>query len=207
MQTDRADLFITDPPYNIGFAAQRNKETYKDTDDNLQGDEYLSLISGAYYNAMEHAEKGIVTCGKQNLTLWANNFEIDEIGVWIAKNKMSGGKVSNLSLWEPVLFFGKFDRKARVNDLFEYSTKFQPEADDHPCPKILELWEEFIKCYSSEIVIDTFLGSGTSIVACQNLQRRCRAIEISAAYVSVALERMSAAFPDLPITRLDVTPK
>jgi DNA modification methylase len=51
-------------------------------------------------------------------------------------------------------------------------------------------------------VYEPFSGSGTTLVACQNLSRRCRAIEISPAYVAVALERMATAFPDLKIERV-----
>ena len=38
-------------------------------------------------------------------------------------------------------------------------------------------------------VADWFLGSGTTIIACENLSRRCRAVEVSPAYVAVALQR------------------
>lgn len=51
-------------------------------------------------------------------------------------------------------------------------------------------------------VYEPFAGSGTTLVACQNLSRKCRAIEISPAYCSVILERMSTAFPELEIKRL-----
>ncbi len=51
-------------------------------------------------------------------------------------------------------------------------------------------------------VYEPFCGSGTTMVACENLRRKCRAIEISPAYCSVALERMSQAFPSLEIRRL-----
>lgn len=62
----------------------------------------------------------------------------------------------------------------------------------------------FISAYSDEndFVYEPFSGSGTTLVACQNLSRRCRAIEISPAYVAVALERMATAFPDLKIERV-----
>lgn len=53
-----------------------------------------------------------------------------------------------------------------------------------------------------EVVLEPFAGSGTTLVACQNLSRRCRAIEISPAYVAVCLERMATAFPDLVIERV-----
>jgi len=51
-------------------------------------------------------------------------------------------------------------------------------------------------------VFDPFVGSGTTIVACQNLGRKCRAIEISPPYAAVALERMATAFPQLTIERV-----
>jgi len=53
-----------------------------------------------------------------------------------------------------------------------------------------------------EGVYDPFLGSGTTMVACQNLNRKCRGIEISPAYCAVTLERMHNAFPKLKIKRL-----
>jgi DNA modification methylase len=51
--------------------------------------------------------------------------------------------------------------------------------------------EKFIKLYTGnrELIYDPFSGSGTTIIACQNLSRRCRAIEIDPGYVAVALER------------------
>jgi len=52
------------------------------------------------------------------------------------------------------------------------------------------------------ITFDPFIGSGTTMVACQNLNRKCRAIEISPNYCAVILERMHAAFPELEIKRL-----
>lgn len=54
-----------------------------------------------------------------------------------------------------------------------------------------------------EIVIDPFLGAGSSMVACQNLSRKCYGIEISPAYCAVILQRMTDAFPDISITRID----
>jgi DNA modification methylase len=70
--------------------------------------------------------------------------------------------------------------------------------------KPVEILEKLIGNSSkvNEFVYDCFCGSGSSMVACENLQRRCRAIEISPSYVSVALERMSIAFPALEIKRI-----
>lgn len=52
-----------------------------------------------------------------------------------------------------------------------------------------------------DIVADPFLGSGTTMVACQNLNRKCRGIEISPDYCAVILERMKTAFLDIKINK------
>lgn len=203
MGDERAELFITDPPYNIDFHAQRNQTGYDASDDDLRESEYLSLLSAVYYAAKEYFDNAVITCGKQNLKLWLTNFDIAEVGVWIAKNKMSGGRVSHLSLWEPVLFLGKFPRDSRATDLFEFNTKFQEDADGHPCPKQPEFFADIIQSFSKGSVLDSFAGSGTTLVACQNLNRKCYAIEISENYCAVILERMQTAFPELEIKRVE----
>jgi len=52
------------------------------------------------------------------------------------------------------------------------------------------------------VLWEPFCGSGTTMVACQNLSRKCRAIEISPNYCAVILERMQTAFPDIEIEHL-----
>jgi len=61
----------------------------------------------------------------------------------------------------------------------------------------------FIRAFSDEgdVIADPFLGSGTTMVAAQNLHRRCFGIEISPAYCGVILERMATAFPALDVRR------
>jgi DNA modification methylase len=78
-------------------------------------------------------------------------------------------------------------------------------SDEHPTMMPVELPERAIKNSSEtgDVVYEPFSGSGTTLVACENLRRRCRAIEISPSYVSVALERMSQAFPELEIKLLE----
>jgi DNA modification methylase len=76
--------------------------------------------------------------------------------------------------------------------------------ENHIAPFPAELSQRCISLFTFEndLVYEPFSGSGTTLVACENLRRRCRAIEISPAYVAVALERMSAAFEGIEIRRL-----
>jgi DNA modification methylase len=75
----------------------------------------------------------------------------------------------------------------------------------HPTQKPAALAQWIIEKYvgNDGVVVDPFAGAGWVLVACENLSRRCRAIEISPAYVAVALQRMADAFPALPIKRLE----
>jgi DNA modification methylase len=74
------------------------------------------------------------------------------------------------------------------------------EHTDHSTEKPLECMARPIRNHSGD-VYDPFVGSGTTLVAAENLNRKCYAIEISPAYVAVCLERMATAFPHLKVER------
>jgi DNA modification methylase len=59
----------------------------------------------------------------------------------------------------------------------------------HSTQKPVECMIRPIRNHDSDYVYDPFLGSGTTLIACENLKRQCRAIEISPGYVAVALQR------------------
>ena len=61
----------------------------------------------------------------------------------------------------------------------------------HPTQKPVELFERASNNHTrkGEIVADFFCGGGTSIIACERLNRKCRAVEISPAYCAVAIQR------------------
>jgi len=64
-------------------------------------------------------------------------------------------------------------------------------AKGHPTMKPIGLFENAVENSSQreDIVYDPFLGSGTTLIACERLGRKCRAVEISPAYVAVAIQR------------------
>lgn len=78
----------------------------------------------------------------------------------------------------------------------------QEDRTDHPTQKPIDCFM-MIRNHNSEFVYDPFVGSGTTIVACQNLGRKCRAIEKSEAYCAVVLQRMQDAFPSIEIERIE----
>jgi DNA modification methylase len=100
------------------------------------------------------------------------------------KTPFWSGKKNEVSVWD-------IDRKSAN----EY----------HSTEKPVELVSRAINNSAPDgcILFEPFCGSGSTMVACQNLGRKCRAIEISPAYCSVILERMSTAFPGIEIKRLE----
>ena len=71
----------------------------------------------------------------------------------------------------------------------------RPKASpDHPTSKPVALVEAMVRnsSKSGEIVLDAFLGSGSTLIACERLGRRCAGIELDPRYVDVAVRRWEA---------------
>ncbi len=92
------------------------------------------------------------------------------------------------------------DRKQ--SSVFEYPRP--KKSEEHPTMKPVELIMHMVTNSSKrgDVILEPFCGSGSTLIACQNLGRKGRGIEISPAYCAVTLERMSQAFPDLEIKRI-----
>ena len=194
MNGEKADLGLTDPPYNLGY-------DYATYDDNLTSEEYNDFIIGYASNLISFSEKQIITSGKQNVGYYYKNFDITEFAVWYAKNKMSGSKIANLGLCEPILFIGKFNRNARATDMFEFTVKQQKETGGHTCPKVMDFFSDLLNSYSDRLILDLFLGSGTTMVAAHQLKRKCYGMELDPKYCQVIVDRMKKLDPDLVIKK------
>ena len=182
MDGGKTDLCLTDPPYNLGYE-------YNSYDDNKEDSEYESFCSAFFQLSKTISNKQIITTGKRNLGLWYKISEIKDFGIWYAKNKMSGGKISNLALCEPIIFIGEFNRDSRSNDLYEYNVKQQKDTGDHTCPKVIDLWLDLVTSYSDKKIYDPFLGSGSTLIACEKTNRKCYGMEIDPHYCDVIVKR------------------
>ena len=65
--------------------------------------------------------------------------------------------------------------------------------DKHPTQKPIDLAARAIGNHVAQLILDPFLGSGTTMIAAEQLGRLCYGLEISPAYVAVILERMTDA--------------
>ena len=94
--------------------------------------------------------------------------------------------------WEAVLVYGK-RRGVQMHDYLDVSPSERMGAHGHPVPKPVEWAEWFIERATSpgEGVLDPFVGSGTTVVACERLGRVGFGIDIEPAYIAVSLERLT----------------
>ena len=127
---------------------------------------------------------------------------------WV-KDQLVMGRGDYHSQSEPMLYGWKDGAPHhRVEDRTQSNVWNFPRpktAEGHPTIKPTGLFERAISNSSDQntTIYDPFLGSGTTMVACQNLNRKCRGIEISPDYCAVILQRMTDAFPGIEIRRTD----
>jgi len=88
-----------------------------------------------------------------------------------------------------------------MTDVWSFPRVTREDRYGHATPKPVAMIQRCIKSSTPDgaIVAEPFLGSGTTMVAAQNLGRKCYGLEISPAYCAVVLERMTTAFPQLKI--------
>jgi len=179
------DLVVTDPPYN-------QKIDYGFYDD--QRGDYPAFIKSWFIELERLAKTIIITPsnGAQHLyprPKWTL--------AWIIKNGMSrtpltvGSKMC-LCTWEPILWFGKSPSNPPIHDTIFVPISKQVDTGNHPCPKPLGLFKGLIIMGSDEndLILDPFIGSGTTALACKQLGRRFIGFEINPKYVAIANERL-----------------
>lgn len=186
----KADLCLTDPPYGLGAGKESGKNAYdqhSDTKENL-----ISLASGWLPIARDLCRAVVFSPGVTNAWIYP---EADWILCWF----YGGGQLRSswgFNCWQPFLCYGKDPSLASGNgarpDAVDMNTPANAADINHPCPKPIKLWGWLINRLSfglRDLIYEPFSGSGTTIIACEQLNRRCYAIEISPQYVQVALER------------------
>lgn len=204
MAGEKATLAPVDPPYNVGFDYDG-----KTVDDNKQADVY-ERFSRAWFGVCQSvSDRQIVTPGCYNLAMWLRWFDVFYVAAWTKTNAMTHGYVSRFFCWEPIIFVGgtwfqgneKLWKRQRANDVFDYPVSNQTGVANHPCPKPLKMWADLLDNYSEagDVIYEAFNGSGTTLIACEQLGRKCRAVEISAPYTAVALQRWADATGKQPV--------
>lgn len=177
----KADMVYTDPPYGILF----NYKNYKD----VEGQEYLKFCDKWFSFCCEISDFVFLTAGWKYNNYWINKNPSD-IFYWLSPNKQTGGKMSYFRKVEPIFIFGDIEGKYNL-DIFNYnSDRDDGLLENHPCPKPVRFIEEVISITKkNSVVADVFLGSGSTLIACEKTNRKCYGMEIEPFYVQTTIDR------------------
>lgn len=208
------DAIITDPPYLIskpsGYTETNNDEYRKkygkhsiDYGDWDKREINLPLLFEKYFRLLRNGgtlitfydvwKMGIIKeVAKQN------NFKQPRLGVWVKTNPVPiNSKLNYLSNAKE--YFASFIKKAKPtfnseydNGTYRYPICSGNERTDHPTQKPLKLMEELVIKHTSsgDLVLDPFMGSGTTGVACKQNNRGFIGIELNENYFEIAKKRI-----------------
>jgi len=190
LETESVDLVLTDPPYP-NFDLFTNEKTE---------DFYISIFTELYR---------ILKKDKFLITFWSisdlpNIFRIMEKAgfnyVWQVINYIKNADKNHIRVgfnhYNSALIFekGRAKRVEQIRDVIEdVISSIKRKEIQHPTPKGLKVVESLIKFSTKEgdVVLDPFLGSGTTMIASKNLKRNCIGIEINHEYIEIAKKRLN----------------
>lgn len=198
MEGRKANLVVTDPPYNVAYEAKAGKIH----NDNLKDDEFYNFLLKAFTNMAVSMEK--------DASIYV--FHADTEGLNFRKAfKEAGLYLSGVCIWakqslvlgrspyqwkhEPVLFGWKKDGTHKWYGDRKQSTIWnfdRPSKNDlHPTMKPIALCAYPItnSSMSNCIVLDPFGGSGSTLMACEQTNRICHTIELDEKYSDVIVKR------------------
>ena len=197
----KADLYLTDPPYNVNYEG-KTKDKLKIKNDKQDNETFQLFLTDAFTNAFNCMKLGasfyIWHSDSEGLyfrlALTNSNFKLRQTLIW-AKNSMVMGRQDYHWQHEPCLYGWKdgsshswySDRKQTTLLNFD-----RPTASKlHPTMKPVELISYLVNNSSKQgdIIFDSFLGSGTTIIACEKLQRVCFGLEYDPKYCDVIIQR------------------
>lgn len=206
-----ANLYITDPPYGVSYADKNeylnavgrgNRIQVPIQNDHLGINETAEKVwRPAFKNAYDFCDNQasfylfMPQGGDQMMMMmmmsehWIPRHEL----IWLKNNHVLG-RADYAYKHEPILYGWKRKGTHRYYGGFQTSVlEFnKPQKSDlHPTTKPLALIERLVSnnTESDNIVLDSFLGSGTTLIACENLGRVCRAVEIDPGYAAVSIHR------------------
>ena len=207
MNGQKADMVFTDPPYGVSASGGRSQTVERNNikkieNDNLRGNELKQFISdalsimpikesGSFYVCYDHkTQVEFISAIKEN------NWNFKRTLIWNKNVFGLSGKKGYRPKYELIAFgcigedYKWFGNNAQA-DVIDVARPKEREGN-HPTPKPIELIEIALKNSSEfgNLITDSFLGSGSTMVAAHQLGRKCYGMELDPKYCQVIIDRM-----------------
>ncbi len=195
----KANLILTDPPYGVSFKSSSGLTIQNDS---MKNEEFYNFLLSAFKNMAEHLEKGgsayVFHADTEGLNFRKAfidaGFHLAGCCIWV-KDSLVLGRSDYQWQHEPVLYgFMKNGRHKWYSDRKQttvWNFAKPKRNENHPTSKPLDLLSYPIGNSTQEnaVVIDTFGGSGSTLMACEQMNRICYTMELDEKYASVILRR------------------
>ena len=200
MDGKKANLVITDPPYNVAF---ESSDGLSIKNDKMTTDKFYEFLLAAFKNMGNYLESGgaayIFHADTEGLNFRRAfldaGFRLSGCCIWV-KNSLVLGRSDYQWQHEPVLYGflpGKhyWSKAAGRSQTTIWNFDKPKKNNNHPTSKPLDLLAYPIGNSSREnaVIIDTFGGSGSTLMACEKTNRICYTMELDEKYASVILRR------------------
>ena len=196
MDDEFVDLIITDPPYGMSFQSNYRKERYM----KIENDNTLVWIDDFIkhtYRILKNNTHFYCFCSWHHVDVFKQSiqkyFEIKNILIWVKNNTGMGDLFGDYApKHEFIIYARKGKRKLngrRDSNILEFK---RTGNKLHPTEKPVDMFEFLISKSSNEgdLILDPFAGSGTTGVACKNLNRNYILIEKEKEYVDIINNRL-----------------
>ena len=186
MNGNKADMVFTDPPYNIAYSGIKDKRTIEN--DKMSDEDFVEFLE----KSIMKCDTAYVCCSWQYEHLFKK--AMTNIGMppkaMIIWNKVNPAQHLDkyFKQHEIIFYYGKFGGEKTIRgDIWECKRQ---KNTVHPTMKPIELIAMALgDNKDKEIVYDGFGGSGSTLIACEQLNRKCYMMELDEHYVSVIIER------------------
>jgi site-specific DNA-methyltransferase (adenine-specific) len=194
------DTIITDPPYGMNFQSNRSKVGHRHRkiigDDNVDG--------RWVYESYRIAKDGgalLMFCDWKNSCEWRwtledSGFKVVSQVIWNREHHGMGDLTGSFAPMHDVIWYATKGRRTfkngRPKSVISYKRPSPSEDNGHPTCKPLDLMKYFVYKIAEGNVLDPFMGSGTTGVACKRLGRDFIGFELDPTYFEIAKNRIES---------------
>ena len=184
-------LMLTDPPYGIDGGRgngnqQRGKGRYRSDFWDDTPDYICEVVVPLVRIGIALSDRAIVTPGSAQMYLYPKP---DDIGCFWTPAASGWGKWGQIA-FNPILYYGRDPRSGIGQSPNGRQLTEPPPKNGHPCPKPLNAWQWLLNKGSAdpaEVILDPFVGSGTTLRAAKNLGHPAIGIEIDERFCEITV--------------------
>lgn len=200
MNGQKADMVFTDPPYGVKIVGGNGKVG---CDNIAKNGVYSEVIGDETTDTAKEFYQTCISLGMDNFIIWGGNYFVDFLPFsksWLIWDKRGDMNSNNFADGE--MAWCSFDTRVRIYKQIWNGMIREGEKDKrvHPTQKPVKVLSDIITDHiEGGLIFDGFLGSGSTMVAAHQLNRKCYGMELDHKYCQIIVDRMLKLDPTLEV--------